>query len=108
MITAASGPAVPGPPVLGCPRSDPSRLLVTRERSEGFPGLCCSRVSPERHCTGFPEGAMRYILRRPRAFWISMCNLLGILCSLVGVVLLLLFALPPEVPGAGTGLTADN
>ena len=37
-----------------------------------------------------------------------MCNLVGLAFSLVGVVLLLLFALPPEVPGAGTGLTADN
>ena len=51
---------------------------------------------------------MRYILRRPRAFWISVCNLVGLAFSLVGVVLLLLFALPPEIPGTGTFLTADN
>jgi hypothetical protein len=51
---------------------------------------------------------MRYILRRPRAFWVSVCNLVGLAFSLVGVVLLLLFALPPEVPETGTVLTADN
>jgi|HubBroStandDraft_6_1064221.scaffolds.fasta_scaffold14331_3 hypothetical protein len=51
---------------------------------------------------------MRYILRRPRAFRVSVCNLVGLAFSLVGVVLLLLFALPPEVPGTGTVLTADN
>jgi hypothetical protein len=33
-------------------------------------------------------GAMRYILRRPRAFWISGINLLGLACSMVGVVML--------------------
>ena len=51
---------------------------------------------------------MRYFLRRPRAFWISVCNLVGLAFSLAGVVVLLLFALPPEVPGTGTALTADN
>jgi hypothetical protein len=51
---------------------------------------------------------MRYILRRPRAFWISLCNLVGLAFSVAGVVLLLLFALPPEVPGTGTVLTGDN
>src|SRR5262249_51989663 len=43
--------------------------------------------------------SMRYILRRPRAFWISVCNLVGLLCSIVGVLLLVYFALPVEVPG---------
>jgi hypothetical protein len=31
---------------------------------------------------------MQYILRRPRAFWISVVNLLGLACSMVGVVML--------------------
>jgi hypothetical protein len=43
---------------------------------------------------------MWYILRRPRAFWISVCNLVGLLCSMVGVVLLFWYALPNGVPGA--------
>jgi hypothetical protein len=51
---------------------------------------------------------MRYILRRPRAFWISVCNLVGLAFSLAGVALLLFFALSPEVPGTGTGLTGDD
>lgn len=38
-------------------------------------------------------------LRRPRAFWISVCNIAGLLFSLVGVVLLFFFALPNEAPG---------
>jgi hypothetical protein len=44
---------------------------------------------------------MRYILRRPRAFWISVCNLLGLLLSLVGVVMLFWYALPVKPPGEG-------
>jgi hypothetical protein len=39
-------------------------------------------------------------LRRPRAFWISLCNVVGLVFSLVGLVLLFKFALPNEVPGA--------
>lgn len=39
-------------------------------------------------------------LRRPRAFWISLCNVIGLLCSLAGLLLLFYFALPNEVPGA--------
>lgn len=37
-------------------------------------------------------------LRRPRAFWIAACNLVGLLFSLVGVVLLFWYALPVELP----------
>jgi hypothetical protein len=51
---------------------------------------------------------MRYILRRPRAFWISVCNLLGLACSMAGVVMLFWYALPNEPPGAPVGLTADS
>jgi len=39
-------------------------------------------------------------LRRPRAFWISVCNVIGLICSMVGVVLLFWFALPNRGPGA--------
>jgi hypothetical protein len=42
---------------------------------------------------------MRYFLKRPRAFWISACNLLGLACSMAGVLLLFLYAVSPEVPG---------
>jgi hypothetical protein len=46
-------------------------------------------------------------LRRPRAFWISVCNVIGLACSMVGVVLLFWYALPNEPPGGpnvlGTG-----
>jgi hypothetical protein len=42
---------------------------------------------------------MGYILRRPRAFCISMCNLVGLACSLVGVLLLFWYALPVKPPG---------
>ena len=51
---------------------------------------------------------MRYFLRRPRAFWISVCNLVGLACSLAGVVLLLWFSVGPEIPGASTPLGAEN
>jgi hypothetical protein len=47
---------------------------------------------------------MRGALRRPRAFWISACNIVGLLCSLVGVVLLFWFALPNAVPGGPQSL----
>jgi hypothetical protein len=52
-------------------------------------------------------------LHRPRAFWIATCNLVGLLFSLVGVVLLFLYALPIELPlapnpfGAGPVPGAD-
>jgi hypothetical protein len=48
---------------------------------------------------------MRYILRRPRAFWISVCNLLGLACSMAGVVLLFWYALPVMPPGGPVGYT---
>ena len=51
---------------------------------------------------------MRYILRRPRAFWISVCNLVGLLCSIVGVLLLVYYALPVEVPGGPVSLPAGG
>ena len=50
---------------------------------------------------------MRYFLRRPRAFWISVCNLFGLAFSMVGVVLLFMFALPTEVPNSPTVTTID-
>ena len=46
---------------------------------------------------------MRYILRRPRAFWISVVNLVGLAFSMVGVVLLFWYALS-EAPPGGPGL----
>ena len=45
-------------------------------------------------------------LRRPRAFWISTCNIFGLACSLAGVVLLFWFALPNTVPGGPQALGA--
>ena len=42
---------------------------------------------------------MRYFLRRPRAFWISAINLVGLLFSLAGVVLLFWYAVPELPPG---------
>jgi hypothetical protein len=39
-------------------------------------------------------------MQRPRAFWISLCNVVGLACSLAGLLLLFYFALPNEVPGA--------
>jgi hypothetical protein len=45
-------------------------------------------------------------LRRPRAFWISMCNIIGLLCSVVGVVLLFWFALPNAAPGGPQAIGA--
>jgi hypothetical protein len=50
---------------------------------------------------------MRYILRRPRTFWISACNLLGLCFSVAGVVLLFVYALP-EVPPGGPGVVGRN
>jgi hypothetical protein len=40
----------------------------------------------------------------PRAFWISLCNVVGLACSLAGLLLLFYFALPNEVPGAPSAL----
>jgi len=37
-------------------------------------------------------------LRRPRAFWTSVCNVIGLLCSMAGVVLLFWYALPNWPP----------
>jgi hypothetical protein len=51
---------------------------------------------------------MRYILRRPRAFWISAVNLLGLAFSLAGVLLLFWYALPNEPPGAPGVLSVDH
>jgi hypothetical protein len=45
---------------------------------------------------------MRSFLGRPLAFWISVCNLAGLACSLAGVMLLFWYALPVEVPGGKT------
>jgi hypothetical protein len=50
---------------------------------------------------------MGYILRRPRTFWISVCNLVGLLCSIVGVLLLVYYALPVEVPGGPVLLSGE-
>ena len=38
-------------------------------------------------------------LRRPRAFWVSVCNIVGLVCSMAGVLLLFWYALPNEPPG---------
>jgi hypothetical protein len=38
--------------------------------------------------------------RLPRAFWISLCNVVGLAFSLAGLLLLFYFALPNEVLGA--------
>jgi hypothetical protein len=43
-------------------------------------------------------------LRRPRAFWISVCNVIRLACSVVGVVLLFWYALPNEPPGGPEAL----
>jgi hypothetical protein len=42
---------------------------------------------------------MRYLLRRARPFLISVCNIVGLPCSMVGVVLLFRYALPEAPPG---------
>jgi hypothetical protein len=46
--------------------------------------------------------------RSPRAFWISLCNVFGLGCSLAGVLLLFYFALPNEVPAAPALLSAGG
>jgi len=50
---------------------------------------------------------MRYFLKRPRTFWISVCNLVDLLFSMAGVVLLFYYTLPMALPNApkalGTG-----
>lgn len=48
------------------------------------------------------------MLPKPRAFWISLCNLVGLGLSLSGVVLLFFYALPPVVPGAPQAITAEG
>jgi hypothetical protein len=40
------------------------------------------------------------LLGFPRAFWISLCNVVGLACSLAGLLLLFYFALPNEVAAA--------
>ena len=47
-------------------------------------------------------------LRLPRAFWVSLCNVVGLACSLAGLLLLFWFALPNEVPGAPSALTGGG
>jgi hypothetical protein len=68
-------------------------LAEAQQAAEAAGGGCALPGSPP------AAGA----LRRPRAFWISMCNIMGLLCSVAGVVLLFWFALPNTAPG---GLTA--
>jgi hypothetical protein len=51
---------------------------------------------------------MRYILRRPRAFWISVCNLVGLAFSMVGVVMLFWYALPELPPGGAASLAVSG
>src|SRR5215469_6416081 len=51
---------------------------------------------------------MSYFLKRPRAFWISICNLLGLTCSVAGVLLLFYNVLPTPIAGAGTSLMGDD
>jgi hypothetical protein len=51
---------------------------------------------------------MRYLLRRPRAFWISIVNLVGLACSVAGVLLLFYNVLPTPMPGEGTGLAGGD
>jgi hypothetical protein len=52
---------------------------------------------------------MRWVaLARPRAFWISVCNVIGLACSMVGVVLLFWYALPNELPGGPDKLTGGG
>src|ERR1700754_1479039 len=48
------------------------------------------------------------MLPKPRAFWISLCNLVGLGLSLIGVILLFFYALPPVVPGAPQAITAEG
>jgi hypothetical protein len=40
-----------------------------------------------------------FLRRYPRAFWISTCNVVGLLFSMAGVILLFWYALPNEAPG---------
>lgn len=50
--------------------------------------VCCPRAGPGGGA-GFAEGSrMAWSLRHPRAFWISVCNVIGLLFSMAGVVLL--------------------
>jgi hypothetical protein len=49
-----------------------------------------------------------FLRRYPRAFWISTCNVVGLLFSVAGVILLFWYALPNEPPGGPTTLTGDG
>jgi hypothetical protein len=40
------------------------------------------------------------LLGFPRAFWISLCNVVGLAFSLFGLLLLFFYALPNEIPGS--------
>ena len=60
------------------------------------------RQTPGRNIRRYP----RTKLRRPRVFWVSIFNLFGLACSLVGVLLLFWYALPVKVPG-GPAYIAD-
>jgi hypothetical protein len=46
--------------------------------------------------------------RRPRAFWIAACNLVGLALSLTGVVLLFFYALPVEPPLGPHAMTDEG
>jgi hypothetical protein len=76
---AAGGRSLPGLPLRAEAQAEVERLEPLAERARELPAA----------------GA----LRRPRAFWISMCNIIGLLCSVAGVVLLFWFALPNAAPG---------
>jgi hypothetical protein len=51
---------------------------------------------------------MRYIPRRPRAFWISVANLVGLTFSVIGVVMLFWYALPARPPGEPISLAVSG
>jgi hypothetical protein len=61
------------------------------------------------HRTRATEMRLPSILRSyPRAFWISVCNVVGLVFSMVGVVLLFFFALPNEAPGGPAELWRNS
>jgi hypothetical protein len=86
---AAGGRSLPGLPLRAEAQAEGERPepLVERARE---PGLAA--------------GA----LRRPRAFWISVCNVIGLVCSVVGVVLLFWYARPNTPPGGPSSLTGGG
>jgi hypothetical protein len=57
-------------------------------------------LSPAGAAPSHGQRKLSAALRRPRTFWVSIVNLVGLACSLVGVVLLFWFALPIDPPGA--------